>query len=356
MNKTFIPDVAPDGSEHGQRPAPGPVNQPKHPTECIKLSQAAMPVWEEAAEISPKAWAKLAKSPVGLDSTLISDVAQITPAGWASLLPDGCSGHDWEGTPPGPGKGLRGVVTRAIQEEKRGKIFPVSWTRIQEIVALEWQKLQAAQGLAERDAADARLDLVGRASTHLSLERGLAVLEIVAGAGHPVRLAETAARLGLHRSTAHHLMQTLVRTGYLRQQEHSRAYELTQKLLELQKGIPDAKDPVKMLPETDGDSFNQAYGNCKEIAEHLGLEVRLLPRSALISPSPHGYGPGLPVIFYQRIDARQRPRDARPVFKASVRAQAWREGFPLPIPPVDHAPADQEDPRPTMTQPGADFE
>jgi len=70
-------------------------------------------------------------------------------------------------------------------------------------------------------------------STHRSLERGLAALEWAATADRPVALVEAARHLGLHRSTAHHLMQTLVRTGYLRQEERSRGYELTQKLYQL---------------------------------------------------------------------------------------------------------------------------
>ena len=69
-------------------------------------------------------------------------------------------------------------------------------------------------------------------ATHRSLERGLAVLESVANHERPVHLApaETARRLGLHRSTAHPLMQSLVGLGYLRQDDSSRGYELTQKL------------------------------------------------------------------------------------------------------------------------------
>jgi DNA-binding IclR family transcriptional regulator len=70
-------------------------------------------------------------------------------------------------------------------------------------------------------------------STHRSLERGLAVLESVAAAGRPASLAETARRLGLHRSTAHHLMQTLVSAGYLQQEKTSRGYQLTAKLYQL---------------------------------------------------------------------------------------------------------------------------
>jgi DNA-binding IclR family transcriptional regulator len=70
-------------------------------------------------------------------------------------------------------------------------------------------------------------------STHRSLERGLAVLEAVAASGGAVTLADTARKLGLHRSTAHHLMQTLVSLGWLRQEESNRSYELTPKLHQL---------------------------------------------------------------------------------------------------------------------------
>lgn len=70
-------------------------------------------------------------------------------------------------------------------------------------------------------------------STHRSLERGLAVLEAVATAGDSMTLADTARKLGLHRSTAHHLMQSLVSLGWLRQEEIKRSYELTPKLYQL---------------------------------------------------------------------------------------------------------------------------
>jgi len=65
------------------------------------------------------------------------------------------------------------------------------------------------------------------ASTHRSLERGLAVIELLAAAGAPLQLAEAARRLGLHRSTAHHIMQTLVALGWLRQDDHTRCYSLS---------------------------------------------------------------------------------------------------------------------------------
>lgn len=70
-------------------------------------------------------------------------------------------------------------------------------------------------------------------STHRSLERGLALLESVASGRGPVPLVEVARRVGLHRSTAHHLLQTLVSAGYLRQEQATRGYELTPKLFQI---------------------------------------------------------------------------------------------------------------------------
>ncbi|WP_198297905.1 IclR family transcriptional regulator [Bordetella genomosp. 9] len=66
--------------------------------------------------------------------------------------------------------------------------------------------------------------------THRSLERGLAALEMIAAATGPMTLADAARRLGLHRSTAHHLLRTLVALGYLRQDGTTRGYALTPKL------------------------------------------------------------------------------------------------------------------------------
>jgi DNA-binding IclR family transcriptional regulator len=69
--------------------------------------------------------------------------------------------------------------------------------------------------------------------THQSLERGLQVLETIAATGSLISLGEASRRTGLHRSTAHHLLQCLVGVGYVRQDKKSRGYELTSKLFEL---------------------------------------------------------------------------------------------------------------------------
>lgn len=70
-------------------------------------------------------------------------------------------------------------------------------------------------------------------STHQSLERGLRVLSAVATRSGASSLVEVARRTGLHRSTAHHLLQALVGMGFLRQDPTSRGYEPTAQLFQL---------------------------------------------------------------------------------------------------------------------------
>ena len=59
--------------------------------------------------------------------------------------------------------------------------------------------------------------------THQSLERGLHVLETIAATGSLISLGEASRRTGLHRSTTHHLLQSLVGVGYVRQDKKSLA-------------------------------------------------------------------------------------------------------------------------------------
>ena len=92
--------------------------------------------------------------------------------------------------------------------------------------------------------------------THQSLERGLRILETVALNGGTTTLAETVRRTALHRSTAHHLLQTLVSFGYLHQDRQTRGYELTAKLFRLTRTGVDAgadrPDRRAGDPGTDG--------------------------------------------------------------------------------------------------------
>jgi DNA-binding IclR family transcriptional regulator len=61
----------------------------------------------------------------------------------------------------------------------------------------------------------------------------LQVLETIAATGSVISLGEASRRTRLHRSTTHHLLQSLVGVGYVRQDKKSRGYELTSKLFEL---------------------------------------------------------------------------------------------------------------------------
>ncbi len=56
------------------------------------------------------------------------------------------------------------------------------------------------------------------------------ILEAVAGSAAPMSLAEASRRTGLHRSTAFHLLQTLVGLGFLRRIDATRRYELATRL------------------------------------------------------------------------------------------------------------------------------
>ncbi len=69
--------------------------------------------------------------------------------------------------------------------------------------------------------------------THQSLERGLRILEAIAGIGDSAKLAEVARKTALPRSTAHHLLRALVDFGYLLQDGDDRTYTLAPKLFRL---------------------------------------------------------------------------------------------------------------------------
>jgi DNA-binding IclR family transcriptional regulator len=120
-------------------------------------------------------------------------------------------------------------------------------------------------------------------STHRSLERGLALLETVAAAGRPASLAETARRLGLHRSTAHHLMQTLVSAGYLRQEKATRGYELTPKLYQLT-GRLWSTEQLRDLAQPFLEDLMRATGEGTSFAAWLNGEVTIVAKREAEAP------------------------------------------------------------------------
>jgi DNA-binding IclR family transcriptional regulator len=119
--------------------------------------------------------------------------------------------------------------------------------------------------------------------THRSLERGLAVLESVAAAGRAASLAETARRVGLHRSTAHHLLQSLVSAGYLRQDPGSRGYELTHKLFRLT-GRQWSAEQLGELAQPLLEALTRATGEGTSVAAWLGGKVRIVAKREADGP------------------------------------------------------------------------
>ena len=67
-------------------------------------------------------------------------------------------------------------------------------------------------------------ETASRASAQ-TLDRGLQILEVIAGASGPVTISEAAAAIGVHRTVAHRLVNTLADRGYL-QREAAGGYRL----------------------------------------------------------------------------------------------------------------------------------
>ncbi len=70
-------------------------------------------------------------------------------------------------------------------------------------------------------------------NSHLSLERGLRVIEAIADAGGSARVSEIARKTALPRSTTHHLLRSLTDFGYLVQEGETRSYMLAPKIFRL---------------------------------------------------------------------------------------------------------------------------
>jgi DNA-binding IclR family transcriptional regulator len=75
-----------------------------------------------------------------------------------------------------------------------------------------------------------------------SLDRALDILEALAGAGRGIGIVDLSARVGLHASTVHRLLATLVMRGYARQSPRSQRYSLGTRVLQLGRSFHDRSD------------------------------------------------------------------------------------------------------------------
>lgn len=69
--------------------------------------------------------------------------------------------------------------------------------------------------------------------SHQSLERGLRVIETIAAFGGSASASVIARKTGLPRSTAHHLLRSLITFGYLLQDGEAQPYKLAPRLFKL---------------------------------------------------------------------------------------------------------------------------
>jgi DNA-binding IclR family transcriptional regulator len=89
------------------------------------------------------------------------------------------------------------------------------------------------------------MDSINGGSDHgrvQSLDRALDILEALAGAGRGIGIVDLSARVGLHASTAHRLLATLVARGYARQSSRSQRYSLGTRVLQLGRSFHDRSD------------------------------------------------------------------------------------------------------------------
>jgi DNA-binding IclR family transcriptional regulator len=142
--------------------------------------------------------------------------------------------------------------------------------------------------------------------THQSLERGLRILETVALSGGTATLAETVRRTALHRSTAHHLLQTLVSFGYLRQDPATRGYELTAKLFRMTARVW-TPEHIGRIAEPVAAELTSLTGESSSVAAYHNGEVTIVAKC----------DPGSPFRVVQQIGAK-RPIHATAVGKAIV--------------------------------------
>lgn len=123
--------------------------------------------------------------------------------------------------------------------------------------------------------------------------KGLQVLESLAKHPNLSGVSEIARHLGLTKSNAHRLLQTLVACGYVRNQEQSGKYELTLKVWELGAAVVDRLD-LKTVSAEYLEALSQSTGETVHLSVLEGAEVVYLDKV----DSPH------PIRAYSRVGGR----------------------------------------------------
>jgi len=149
-----------------------------------------------------------------------------------------------------------------------------------------------------------------------SLERAFAILEEVARHRDGIGLAELAKRVGLHNSTAFHLVRTMVQLGYVSQPKDSKKYRIGRRLFALAAGALDEVELVsvatpvleKLTLET-GESSHFAIRSGDDIvvvAKTAGSGMfQLVDRSGALRP---GHATALGKVLLAALEAPELAR------------------------------------------------
>jgi DNA-binding IclR family transcriptional regulator len=105
-----------------------------------------------------------------------------------------------------------------------------------------------------------------------SVDRALDIMEALAGAGRGIGIVDLSARVGLHASTVHRLLATLVARGYARQSPQSQRYSLGTRVLQLGRSFHDRSDLrqeahryLQQLTEISGETANLVMRDDDEV-------------------------------------------------------------------------------------------
>ncbi len=116
-----------------------------------------------------------------------------------------------------------------------------------------------------------------------SLARAFALLEAIAGAPDGIGLAQLSKAVGLHSSTAFHLVKTMVQLGYVRQESETKRYRLGRPLFLL---AARAREEVVLISVATPllEKLAEATSETSHLAVRLGHQIIILARTDGSSP------------------------------------------------------------------------
>ncbi len=118
----------------------------------------------------------------------------------------------------------------------------------------------------------------GEAGGVQSVERALRLLELLAQSGGGTSLTDLSARAGLNVSTCHHLLATLMKSGYVAQVPGRRTYALGARVLNLAQAFMGQVDlPRRAQPVLD--RLNEATGEAVHLAVLQGDQIVTVAKS-----------------------------------------------------------------------------